>query len=687
MKAMKTTLAVLIALSFLTLFTPSVFAQDFPYVSFGGHTERTRGLAFSADGKTLASGSDDGTIIIWEVDTGKKLQQINNSEVHDAEDSQVVYEVSLNPDGSIVASGGVSVAAGYFGAIPGLRLWEVNTGEMLWQHYTADDNNPSYHTYGVAFSPDGSTVANGGRDHTIDLWDASTGDALRTLVGHTDVISRVVFSADGELLASASNDGTVRVWEANTGRSLYTLTRHTEGVNGVAFSPDGQTLASASSDGTVGVWDVTTGRYRYILTGHEGWVSDVAFSPDGRTVVSGGEDGTIRLWDAGIGRQIHTLKAHAQAVLGVAFSPTEQKFASGHADGAVLLWELPPTHVRIAPEALVAPAVGQQFTIDINIGEGTDVKAYEAHLTFDATTLRHVSATDGDYLPAGAFFSPPVVSDNTVILSATAITGTSNGDGKLATVTFEVLERSESFIDLSYVKLTDSKDRDIHVLSHSTKVEAFPIGDVNRDDTVNIQDLVLVAQSFGQEAEGNPADVNGDGVINVIDLVIVSGAIGNAAAAPTVVVQARALAVPRADVQRWLSEAQALNLTGATAHRGIRFLEQLLAALTPKETALLANYPNPFNPETWIPYQLAEPADVTLTIYAVDGTVVRTLALGHQPVGIYQDKSRAAYWDGRNAQSEPVASGVYFYTLSTESTRDSVTAGDFSATRKMLIRK
>ena len=423
---------------------------------------------------------------------------------------------------------------------------------------------------------------------------------------------------------------------------------------------------------------MTTGRYHNILTGHEGIVYDIDISADGKTVVSGGEDGTIRLWEFSTGRQLHTLKALQGTASSVAFSPTERKLASGHSSGHIFLWNLPSTHVRIAPEVLVAPAVGQQFTIDINIVAGTDVKAYEAHLMFDPTILRYVSAVTGDYLPAGAFFIPPVVSDNTVILSATAITGASNGDGKLATVTFEVLERSESFIDLSSVKLTDSKDRVSHPLAHSTKIEAFPIGDVNKDNIVNIQDLVLVASSFGQAAEGNPADVNADGVINVIDLVTVAGALGKSAAAPTVFAHARDLAVTRADVQRWLSEAQALNLMDATAHRGIHFLEQLLAALTPKETALLANYPNPFNPETWIPYQLAEAADVALTIYAVDGTVVRALALGHQPVGIYQDKSRAAYWDGRNAVGEPVASGVYFYTLK---------AGEFSATRKMLIRK
>ena len=121
-----------------------------------------------------------------------------------------------------------------------------------------------------------------------------------------------------------------------------------------------------------------------------------------------------------------------------------------------------------------------------------------------------------------------------------------------------------------------------------------------------------------------------------------------------------------------------LNLTEPTSQRGIRVLEQLLLALTPKETVLLPNYPNPFNPETWIPYQLANPADVTLRIHAIDGSLVCSLSLGHKATGIYQSRSRAAYWDGKNELGEPVASGVYFYTF---------TAGDFTATRKMLIRK
>ena len=201
--------------------------------------------------------------------------------------------------------------------------------------------------------------------------------------------------------------------------------------------------------------------------------------------------------------------------------------------------------------------------------------------------------------------------------------------------------------------------------------------DVNGDGVVNIQDLVTVAAAFG--AAGNtPADVNGDGVVNIQDLVAVAAAFGNTAAAPELWSRDLEIAPTRDQVEQWLRHARQMNSSDPDFQRGIRVLEQLLAALTPKETALLPNYPNPFNPETWIPYQLAEPTNVSISIYAADGRLVRTLALGHQPIGIYESRNRAAYWDGRNAVGEPVASGVYFYTL---------TAGDFTATRKMLITK
>ena len=180
------------------------------------------------------------------------------------------------------------------------------------------------------------------------------------------------------------------------------------------------------------------------------------------------------------------------------------------------------------------------------------------------------------------------------------------------------------------------------------------------------------------------ADLNDDGEVNIQDLVIVANALGNAAAAPFPHATEQLTA---AQVEQWLRLAKRgvfqLNQTsrlpsGVSYARGIQVLEQILETLAPRTTALLPNYPNPFNPETWIPYQLAEPTNVTIVIYSASGQVVRTLELGHQAVGVYESRSRAAHWDGRNELGEQVASGVYFYVL---------TAGDFTATRKMLIRK
>ena len=200
--------------------------------------------------------------------------------------------------------------------------------------------------------------------------------------------------------------------------------------------------------------------------------------------------------------------------------------------------------------------------------------------------------------------------------------------------------------------------------------------DANNDGVVNTQDLVLVASNYGQTGT-NAADVNGDGVVNAKDLLVVAGALDNAGTAPSVHSQVLEM-FTAADVKLWLSHARQLDLTDPTALKGILFLEQLLAALIPKETVLLPNYPNPFNPETWIPYRLAEDAFVTLIIYNGAGQVVRTLDIGHQRAAFYESRSKAIYWDGRNEFGEQVASGLYFYHLS---------AGDFSATRKMLILK
>ncbi len=205
--------------------------------------------------------------------------------------------------------------------------------------------------------------------------------------------------------------------------------------------------------------------------------------------------------------------------------------------------------------------------------------------------------------------------------------------------------------------------------------------DIDGDGTVGILDMILVSRSFGTLTADKPGgsvyeDINGDGVVNIIDLILVAqdinAPVGNNPAAP----------ISPKLIQQWIDLAWTEYDGSLAFQKGITSLENILMALlsekTEAQTALFANYPNPFNPETWIPYQLAVPTEVAVAIQTTTGRIVRTLRLGHQSAGVYKTPNRAAYWDGKNDLGEPVTSGIYFYTL---------TAGDFTATRKMLIRK
>ncbi len=208
------------------------------------------------------------------------------------------------------------------------------------------------------------------------------------------------------------------------------------------------------------------------------------------------------------------------------------------------------------------------------------------------------------------------------------------------------------------------------------KQESGTSADVNGDGVVNVLDLVLVAQYLGETGPPNSkVDVNGDGIVNILDLILIAQHLGGEmAAAPAMISGAPDAAV----IQAWIEQAQLENDGSIAFQRGIANLQRLLASLIPEKTVLLANYPNPFNPETWIPYHLADPSDVRITIYDTRGSIIQRLELGHQHPGYYVTKNRAAYWDGRNEVGERVANGIYFYQLQ---------ADQLSFLRKMVILK
>ena len=375
----------------------------------------------------------------------------------------------------------------------------------------------------------------------------------------------------------------------------------------------------------------------------------------------------------------------------------EISFFAGFAPGTEYMVENPSVGYTFSELNIHA---GDTFTLDIRAENVIDFAGWQFDIAFDPAVLEAVEVNEGDFLKAegGATFFQSGTIDNTAgeITDLSAIRFNEDGvtgTGTLLSVTFTAKMSGETRLALHNFELGSITGDVIPAGPHEVVITIegqLAIGDVNRDGQVSILDMILVAQHLGEDVSANPqADVNRDGTINIQDLLLVAQHLGESTdpAAPSAIAINDLDLLDPATIQAWITQAQIEDDGSIAFQQGIANLERLLALFIPEETVLLHNYPNPFNPETWIPYQLAKPAEVTLTIYAANGAVVRTLELGHQPAGFYESRTRAAYWDGKNQIGEPVASGIYFYTLSTESTRDSVTAGDFNATRKMLIRK
>ncbi|MDE0086763.1 MAG: cohesin domain-containing protein [Candidatus Poribacteria bacterium] len=509
-------------------------------------------------------------------------------------------------------------------------------------------------------------------------------------------IQGLSYSPDGKELAIACSLG-IWIYDPELNEEVTLL--NAADIRSVAYSPNGKTLAGAWRG--IRLWDAKTKKHKFrmlngtILHGrHIVYAHPLAFSPDGEILISGDNQfGQIDFWDPANGEYKYTLPGSQHATYSVIFSPDGNTIASASGDSTILLWDITSYPiVSISPDSVTSLTVGDELAFDLKIANGKNLSGYQATIEFDPDALEYVETKYGDYLSGGVPVQPIANQHaGTVQLASLSLSGTeSNGDGTLATVKFKVKAIRTSKIGLRDVLLSNPEGNKSYAWIEGAQLlksvmtedgedvicETTNTKDVNKDCVVNIQDLVLVATKFGKGG-GIASDVNSDGRVDIIDLVLVAGAFENTAGAPAVYADAQEM-LSAFNVQQWLHEARKINITDPTFQRGILMLEQLLTTALPKETALLANYPNPFNPETWIPYQLAEHTSVTVSIYSADSKLVRTLSLGNQVAGLYQNRSRAAYWDGKNENGESVASGVYFYTLTTE---------EFSATRKMLILK
>ncbi|MFF3558329.1 WD40 repeat domain-containing protein [Streptomyces tsukubensis] len=294
------------------------------------HTDTVRHIAWSPDGRRLATASRDGSARVHDADSGRSLVVCPGGGV-------MVESVTWSPDSARIATAGREQV---------VRLWNAGTGEPVGLLAGSSDICRQ-----VAWSPDGTRIAAGCRDGTVRVWSADTGDLVHELAGHQDDVWGVAWSSDGASLASASHDRTAIVWDPAAGTPVQVLGGHSDFVEGVAWSPDGRAVATGSGDHTVRVWDAATGTQLLLVRGHTDYVWNVAWSPDGRMLASASSDRTVRIVDSRNAEVLSVLHGHTDTVWGVAWSPSGDRLATGSTDGTAVVWDLLP---RGAEDLLVA---------------------------------------------------------------------------------------------------------------------------------------------------------------------------------------------------------------------------------------------------------------------------------------------------------------------------------------------
>ena len=684
------------------------------------HDEWVLAVAFSADGKLLATGDTSGQLNVWNLQSRQLIAQRQA-------DSNAIYAVRFSPNNRILAG------AGYKGQI---KLWKVPN----WQYLGTLRANGT--VQGISFSPDSRTLASTGYE-SVNLWAVNIGENIAMLTGHTDWVNTTAFSPNGNSLISGGADGTLRIWDVTSYR-----TSDRDSVRIIYFLPRGRSPQP-------GIWtkldrlirDVQRFYADQMQTHGFGRKTFIFETDENAETLVWQIDGQFRDWHyhTDTRTKVHTevadqfdMSKHIYLiVVDISSETIDNEETCGVGGGN---WLGTETLTKTRSGYAIIPASGNCFDGKAGIGVTAHELGHAFGLAHDfrddtyvmsyGTARDQLSKCAARWLDANRFFNTTQTAFNepTTIQMLTPSTYLPNA--RNFTLQFEVtdvdgihqvqllvpataanptpgiklhsckaLNTQSSTFEFSTPTLTTRRANNIalqvidvhgnitkqnYTLKADNSLLSQNNADVNRDGRVDVADLVLVASNFGRTISGraNPnPDVNRDGIVNIADLILVASLLREVSAAPMLHVQG-GHTLTATDLQTWIRQAKRMDsshLRAGVVEKGVVVLEQLLVTLRlPAETRLLANYPNPFNPETWIPYQLAIDANVTLTIYDANGVPVRVLDLGHRPTGVYHARNRAAYWDGRNEHGEAVASGVYFYTL---------TAGDFSATRKMLITK
>lgn len=295
------------------------FLSGTPLVNYRGHTDGVWSLAFHPGEQIMASGSDDQTVRIWDVNTGECLNILHGH-------TDRVRSVTFSPDGSLLASGSDDQTA---------RIWDIQTGECLQVMAGHTDR-----VWSVNFRADGQMLVTGSTDRTLRLWKSSSGECIRLLEGHTGWVRSVVFNRDGSLLASGSDDQTVRIWDVAQGRCLDILKGHTNRVWSLAFCVEGSNIVSGSEDQSIRLWNIKSRTCLRTFDGHTHGVRAIALSSDGKFLVSGGDDQTVRIWELQTGSCLKTIQGYARRLWSVAFNTDGTSLLSSAEDQSLRLWDL-----------------------------------------------------------------------------------------------------------------------------------------------------------------------------------------------------------------------------------------------------------------------------------------------------------------------------------------------------------